>query len=130
MFCACRGPEPLNVAKDKAAAVLADLASAAAVLAHQLSGGRWELQKFGAKGTQLVGWVRVPTQVADKLTASSGRRGIFCSVQETTGRPRKVVPLWILKEQDESAESYWKRIEHLSKERQQAVLFRKGGLWS
>ena len=115
-----------NVAKDKAQAILADLASATGVPAHQLTGGRWELQKFGTKGSQLLGWVRVPAQFADKLTASSGRRGIFCSIQEPTGKPRTVVPLWVPKEQDESAESYWKRIEQLSRERQQTVLFRKG----
>ena len=115
-----------NVAKDGAQAILSDLASATGVPVHQLTGCRWELQKFGTKGSQLLGWLRVAAQVADKLTACSGRRGIFCSIPEPTGKPRTVVPLWVPKEQDESAESYWKRIEQLSRERQQAVLFRKG----
>ena len=62
-----------NAAKDKAQAILADLASATGVPAHQLTGGRWELQKFGTKGSQLLGWVRVPAQVADKLTRSKSQ---------------------------------------------------------
>ena len=65
-------------------------------------------------GSQLIGWLRIPKHDAEKLLLQSGRRGVFCSVHEVSGKTGGPQIIWIHRKPDETTEEYWDRLTDLA----------------
>ena len=70
------------------------------VRTHLLTGGRWERQNFGKKGSMLIAFLRLPQESAARLITFSGSGGIFVSEQHSDGQ--RLQQTWI--GSDESVE--------------------------
>ncbi|CAE7194102.1 Pol [Symbiodinium sp. CCMP2592] len=85
--------------------------------------GRWQSQIRG-KQSQIVGYLRLRDEVAEKLLPLSGEKGVFTCL---AGENSAVNPFWIRSTPGESRESYYLRVMSLKRVRNQPVLYRSGG---
>ena len=107
--------------------LLAELAKWSQVRPCHLTGGNWNWQQIHPESrkehAQLVGWLRLPDEEAQKLLKVSGQRGIFVSQQGLQDQPK----IWWMKRQESEAHSdYYKRILDFASTRSQSPVFRKG----
>ena len=107
--------------------LLAELAKWSQVRPCHLTGGNWNWQQIHPESrkehAQLVGWLRLPDEEAQKLLKVSGQRGIFVSQQGLQDHPK----IWWMKRQESEAHSdYYKRILDFASTRSQSPVFRKG----
>ena len=107
---------------------LAEIAGLSNIRACHLTGGTWNWQQIQPSSkrehSQLVGWLRLPKEEAQKLIEASGQRGIFAFPQKRTGDPPTI--RWIKKLSDEGDEEYLQRVMSLAAERSQTPFLRKG----
>ena len=107
-----------NGAQDKPEMVISELVQAAL-----LTGGTWE-RLTHKQSSVLVGHLRMPCDVAEKLEKISGHRGLFaCRLQKS---PQQAVA-WAKKVKDEDDETYFRRVQGLASAQKKPMAFRQGG---
>ena len=112
-----------NGAQDKPEMVISELASKAGIQAALLTGGTWE-RLTHKQSSVLVGHLRMPCDVAEKLEKISGHRGLFaCRLQKS---PQQAVA-WAKKVKDEDDETYFRRVQGLASAQKKPMAFRQGG---
>ena len=109
-----------TVQPDTPAAICLELAGLQVAAASTFTGGDWNREKT-SRTNQLIGHLRVPPAVADKLLPPSGRRGVFITQTKVTSRAETVT--WCDKHEGESHEDYHARCMALGK----GLKFRSGG---
>ena len=112
-----------NGAQDKPEMVISELASKAGVQAALLTGGTWE-RLTHKHSSVLVGHLRMPCDIAEKLEKISGHRGLFaCRLQKS---PQPLVA-WAKKEKDEDDDTYFRRVQGLAAAQKKPMAFRQEG---
>ena len=107
--------------------VISDVASQAETQVSQLTGGTWSHQKFGNR-KQLVGHLRLNDTTANKVVATSGKQGVFCTkISKDSDTAPKPKVFWMTKLADEDQETYYRRCLTLGQTRKQHLILRPGG---
>lgn len=104
--------------------IVQELANWRLAAVSQLIGGTWKWEQ-GKRSAQLVGHLKVPQATATKLEQYSGHRGIF--VVQTKVHLRNEEVMWILRQPEESDDSYHRRVSTKARDRRQGIKFRSGG---
>ena len=107
---------------DTPATIFAEMANLQLAPASTFAGGSWT-QEQTTKTTQLVGHIKVTHDLAQKLLAFSGRRGIFYTLTQVMSRGEQVV--WFDKSHEEDSATYHARCLKLAATR--GLKYRSGG---
>ena len=109
--------------QDSPALILQSLARASGVQVAHLLGGNWQSHDRGRQA-QIVGYLRLREEIAEKVLLTSGDQGVFVSL---AGNANRLEPFWVRALPDENRENYYLRVMALKRTRVQPVLFRPGG---
>eukprot|EP00435_Cladocopium_sp_Y103_P067145 s1007_g29.t1 len=90
--------------------------------AAALTGGHWSHQTHHNKHI-LIGFLNLPTELADKFIQQSGKRGIFVSKQDKIPNKRSIT--WITRNQGEANDAYHSRCYGMATQREQGLYYRK-----
>ena len=109
---------------DTPSGIVAEWAKILEIRTAPLTGGHWQTVQDGA-GTVLVGYLRVPMDLAERAVAASGKRGLFASIVAKNGQRDKIK--WLQRDRSSCHEDFFRYCLAQAEAQNKPLVFRQGG---